>query len=60
MQRWLEEARSRGARGCYLTTDAEKNDPVNRFYLSQGWRVESAYTTPKGRKMNRYVYDFDC
>ena len=57
--RWLDEARSRGASGCYLTTDAENNDPVNRFYLSQGWKVESAYTTPEGRKMNRYVYDFD-
>jgi GNAT superfamily N-acetyltransferase len=60
VQRWLDEARIRGAYGCYLATDAENNDPVNRFYLSLGWKVESAYTTPEGRKMNRYVYDFDC
>lgn len=60
VQRWLDEARSRGARGCFLTTDAENNDLVNRFYLSQDWKLESAYTTPDGRKMNRYEYDFDC
>jgi GNAT superfamily N-acetyltransferase len=57
--RWLEEARRRGASGCYLTTDADNNDAVNRFYRSMGWKLESAYTTPQGRKMNRYVYDFD-
>jgi GNAT superfamily N-acetyltransferase len=60
VQRWLDEARSRRACGCYLTTDAENNDAVNRFYLSQGWKLESTYTTPDGRKMNRYVYDFGC
>ena len=59
VQRWLDEARSRGARGCFLTTDLENNDEVNRFYRSQGWKLESAYTTPDGRKMNRYCYDFD-
>lgn len=59
VERWLDEARSRGARGCFLTTDAENNYAVNRFYLSQGWKLESAYTTPDGRKMNRYEYDFD-
>lgn len=59
VQRWLDEARLRGARGCFLTTDAENNDSVNRFYASQGWKLESAYTTPDGRKMNRYIYDFE-
>lgn len=58
VKRWLDEARSRGARGCFLTTDAENNDTVNRFYLSQGWKLESAHTTTEGRKMNRYIYDF--
>lgn len=58
VQCWLDEAQSRGARGCFLTTDAENNDLVNRFYRSQDWKLESAYTTPDGRKMNRYEYDF--
>lgn len=55
---WVEEARKRGAPGCYLTTDAENNDVVNRFYVKCSWRIESTYVTPEGRKMNRYVLDF--
>lgn len=55
---WMREAKSRGAHGCYLTTDAVNNDEVNSFYLSLGWRVESIITTPEGRKLNRYVFDF--
>jgi GNAT superfamily N-acetyltransferase len=58
-RRWLDQAQSCGARGCYLTTDAEKNDAVNRFYLSLGWKLEASYITAAGRKMNRYVYDFE-
>jgi GNAT superfamily N-acetyltransferase len=59
VQRWLDEAQSRGAQGCFLTTDAENNGTVNRFYLSLGWKLEAAYTTREGRKMNRYMYDFE-
>lgn len=59
VQRWLLEARSRKVRGCFLTTDADNNESVNRFYLSQGWKLESTYTTPENRKMNRYVFDFE-
>jgi ribosomal protein S18 acetylase RimI-like enzyme len=55
---WVDEARKRGATGCYLTTDAESNDAVNRFYVKCGWQVESTYVTPEGRRMNRYVLDF--
>ena len=58
VKRWLAEARSRGSQGCFLTTDAENNDSVNRFYHAQGWKLESSYTTPEGRKMNRYHFDF--
>jgi ribosomal protein S18 acetylase RimI-like enzyme len=58
VERWVEEARKRGAQGCYLTTDAENNDAVNGFYRSLGWKVEATYPTPEGRKMNRYVLDF--
>ena len=58
VQHWVEEARRRGASGCYLTTDADGNDKVNAFYQSLNWHIESTYTTPQGRRMNRYVYDF--
>ena len=56
--RWTEEAKSRGSKGCFLTTDADENDAVNMFYQKLGWQIESNYTTPEGRKMNRYIYDF--
>jgi len=55
---WAEEARRRGASGCYLTTDADGNDEVNAFYQRLNWRIDSTYTTPEGRRMYRYVYDF--
>jgi hypothetical protein len=58
VQSWLDEARERGAVGCYLTTDAQNNDAVNSFYVSLGWMLESSYLTPEGRKMNRYIFDF--
>ena len=58
VQRWLESVRSRGVTGCYLTTDADGNESVNRFYSSLGWKLELAYATPEGRRMNRYTYDF--
>ncbi len=58
VRRWLAEAGRRSASGCYLATDADNNDAVNRFYRSIGWKLESTYTTPERRKMNRYIYDF--
>ncbi len=58
VERFLAEVRRRGSKGCFLTTDAENNDLVNRFYLRLGWMRESTYRTPEGRRMNRYVIDF--
>lgn len=58
VESWVEEVRKRGMPGCYLTTDAEGNDTVNHFYERCGWKVESTYVTPEGRKMNRYILDF--
>jgi ribosomal protein S18 acetylase RimI-like enzyme len=55
---WLAEVQSRGASGAYLTTDAEGNDAVNRFYQQLGWQLEHTWLTPEGRRMNRYVQDF--
>lgn len=56
--KWLDEANSRGSKGAFLTTDAENNDSVNTFYQKIGFKLESSYNTPQGRKMNRYIYDF--
>jgi ribosomal protein S18 acetylase RimI-like enzyme len=58
MQAWTREARRRGSPGCFLTTDARDNDAVNRFYQKLGWTLESTFTTPRGRLMNRYVLEF--
>jgi len=56
---WVNKVRGRGSAGCYLTTDAENNDAVNRFYKKNGWNVESEYITPEGRKMFRYILDWE-
>ena len=57
VERWVEEVQQRGLTGCYLTTDADGNEVVNNFYQYLGWRIESSYVTPEGRRMYRYVYD---
>jgi ribosomal protein S18 acetylase RimI-like enzyme len=55
---FIQEVRHRGGKGVFLTTDAENNDKVNRFYQKLGFSLESSYATPEGRKMNRYVLLF--
>lgn len=57
LREWVETVRNKGCVGCYLTTDAVGNDSVNVFYANNGWRIESEYTTPEGRKMFRYHLD---
>lgn len=56
---WTEESRSRGVEGMYLATDADGNDGVNAFYIRCGWVLESTFVSFKGRRMNRYVLDFE-
>lgn len=51
---WEHEARRCGAALAYLTTDAEDNDPVNRFYRACGWELVDEFVTGRGRRMNRY------
>lgn len=58
VERWVEEVHAQGVGGCFLTTDAEDNGAVNAFYRRLGWRLDGDYTTPEGRRMNRYVIDF--
>lgn len=54
---WADEATRLGATRGYLTTDRDGNDAVNRFHVRHGWRIESTYETPEGRRMNRYMID---
>ena len=58
VQAWIHEVRARGSQGCYLTTDAEHNDSVNRFYRHLGWTFHSSHRTPEGRRINCFVLDF--
>ena len=58
VHKWIDAIRSKGAIGCFLTTDAENNDKVNRFYQHLGFVIESVYATSEGRVMNRYILDF--
>lgn len=59
VQAFMEEVKRRGGNGVFLTTDADHNDKVNRFYQKLGFSMESSHVTPEGRKMNRYVLMFN-
>lgn len=52
---WTEEARRRGSRAAFLTTDAENNSAVNGFYRAAGWNLAHRFVTREGRAMHRYT-----
>ena len=54
VQAFLEDARERGCKKVFLTTDRDDNDVVNAFYQRIGFTVERQYITPEGRRMNEY------
>lgn len=54
IRRFVQKAKERGAKSCYLLTDAKDNDIVNQFYIKNGWELEYEFSTPEGRRMNRY------
>lgn len=56
---WLKIVRDHGKEGAFLTTDAVGNESVNRFYRNNGWKLLRAFSTPEGRRMNYYVYQFE-
>lgn len=60
LEAWTQEVVGRGVRTAYLTTDADDNDAVNRFYRSQGWVLSEPYTTREGRSMNLYTKHLDA
>lgn len=54
---FLQEARGRGCRQVFLTTDRDGNDVVNQFYQKNGFIVKRQFVTPQGRRMNEYWTD---
>jgi ribosomal protein S18 acetylase RimI-like enzyme len=54
---FLLEAKARGGKVVFLTTDARDNEYVNRFYVRKGFVVESTFKRKDGRLMNRYCLD---
>jgi ribosomal protein S18 acetylase RimI-like enzyme len=44
----------RNAAFVYLTTDRDENQAVQGFYGKQGWSLQAEFTTPEGRRMQRY------
>jgi ribosomal protein S18 acetylase RimI-like enzyme len=54
VQAFLEDARERGCKKVFLTTDRDDNDVVNAFYQRIGFAVGRQYITPEGRRMNEY------
>jgi GNAT superfamily N-acetyltransferase len=48
------EAWKRGSKFIYLLADREDNQKTQEFYQQLGWLVESEFSTPEGRVMQRY------
>jgi ribosomal protein S18 acetylase RimI-like enzyme len=57
VQVFLEESSRRGIKSVNLTTDRDNNEPVNRFYVRIGFRLNSIFKTPDGRRMNEYIIE---
>jgi ribosomal protein S18 acetylase RimI-like enzyme len=55
IQKFLEFAESKGSSKVILSTDGEKNEAINRFYIGLGFMLERQYVTPWGRQMNEYL-----
>lgn len=54
---FAEEARRRGSRAIWLTTDAVGNDRVNAFYRRCGFAPRRTFATPEGRTMVEYALE---
>jgi colanic acid biosynthesis glycosyl transferase WcaI len=52
---YCNEAWKEGLQYVYLLTDRDENEPVNRFYIRQGFRVDTEIRRRNGRIMLRYV-----
>jgi len=60
VEAWTDAIAGRGVDTAFLTTDAEGNDAVNRFYQAGGWALSDNYLTREGRSMNRYTKRLDA
>lgn len=58
VEAWTRQVAASGAPSAFLTTDADENDAVNRFYEARGWVLSERYTTREGRSMNCYTISF--
>lgn len=54
VQAFLDEAKQRGCKSVFLTTDRDNNEAVNAFYAKLGFSIVRQYVTPEGRRMNEY------
>ena len=54
-ERFVEAAKKMGVGVIELTTDRDGNESTNRFYLSREYILHDSFSTPEGRKMNRYI-----
>lgn len=52
---FVEESKKYNVKCIYLTTDADNNDNVNKFYKSCGFIVSETFTIFNNRKMNKYI-----
>lgn len=55
VHKFLENAAAIGAHEVFLTTDAERNDAVNSFYLKQGFQCVRTFVQDGDRRMNEYA-----
>lgn len=53
---FIEESERMGAEFIYLTTDAEGNERVNKFYRSLGFELYRTFIAGSNRLMNEYHY----
>ncbi len=57
VRQFVAAARDRGAVQVTLTTDANANEQVNRFYQKLGFRLVACNESQPGRYLNYYVID---
>jgi ribosomal protein S18 acetylase RimI-like enzyme len=55
IEAFCNEASSHGLAFVYLTTDRDRNEASNSFYLRHGFKVESEIVRPNGRIMICYL-----
>lgn len=52
---FCERAQLSGASTVFLTTDRDRNDAVNQFYLLNGFKLHSSFLKERARWMNLYM-----